>query len=35
MEAFLRAVEEQVRREQAGEGSGGSGAHDEDMMQED
>jgi hypothetical protein len=34
VEAFLRAVEEQVRREQGG-GSGESNPHDEDRMQED
>jgi len=35
VEAFLRAVEEQVRREQGGGSSGGSGAPDENRMQED
>ena len=34
VEAFLRAVEEQVRREQ-GRGQGGSNAPEEDRMQED
>ena len=35
VESFLRAVEEQVRREQGDGPSGGSGANDEDRMQED
>jgi hypothetical protein len=36
VESFLRAVEDQVRREQGGEGSsGGPGDHDDDRMQED
>lgn len=36
MESFLRAVEDQVRREEGGaESSGGQEGHDEDRMQED
>jgi len=37
VEAFLRAVEEQVRRERGGggQGHGGSNPQDEDRMQED
>ena len=37
VESFLRAVEDQVRREQGdgGGSSGGPGAHDDDRMQED
>jgi 26S proteasome regulatory subunit N13 len=35
VEAFLRAVEEQVRREQQGGGSSGDQDNNEDRMQED
>jgi hypothetical protein len=36
VESFLRAVEDQVRHEQGGQGSSdGQEGHDEDRMQED